>query len=296
MLRLKVSALVGLGSLLAMAMATDVMAGGVTCKEPEPGKTSGGTNKTGTDGSFCSANSDGGPTLASASGSGSVATASADVQGKGTSHAKTGGLAESDGEDGGTASATASSSGSAMATASGDHPGNNPGVDHTKATAKASNLGTAVATSVLQGTAFAGANSGTATAHTNEGGGTAKATSFKNGTAFADSLAFCFATAGASDPGSDASASCLTDLGSAKAFAQRGSAAEAKSDDACTTSAIASSKSTAKAHCTKPDSIIKATATGGATAIGDDQGPGLCDTSAGGTAKVRSNIPGGDCG
>jgi len=42
------------------------------------------------------------------------------------------------------------------------------------------------------------------------------------------------------------------------------------------------------------DSVVKATATEGGIATGSDTAVPVCDTSGGGTAKVRS--PGGDCG
>jgi hypothetical protein len=144
----------------------------------------------------------------------------------------------------------------------------------------------------LQGSSSAKANSGHAGAFSD--GGVAKAASFRNGTAFADAIAAdCFATAGASDNSSDASAACIADNGIAKAFAKQGGVADAKSHADCSTSAVASTNGIARAQCDNHDTFVMAKATGGATAIGSDINPPFCDTSGGGTAMVHS--PPGDC-
>ncbi len=280
---------------LSIATAGTVDAAGVVCKEPEAGQTTGSTTKDGSDGSFCGATSDGGPSLAKASGRGSVARAATDIQGRSKSQATTGGDAETDAEDGGTAAASAKSLSMATAFASGDHPGNATGVDKTKATADAGKAGIANATAVSQGEAVADSISGTATAHSDGGGGFAKASAFRTGSvAFSQTLeGDCNATSGASS-GGDASAVCSHELAIAKAFAkQPGSKANATSSADCTTKATSESGGNASAMCTKSDSIVKAKATRGATAMGSDTEAPFCDTSGGGTAKVTS--PMGNC-
>jgi hypothetical protein len=301
--KLRSMALMGLVAAIILAFArTGVAGGGVKCMQPRPPMDPGMEQKTGHDGSFCMAQSDGGPAVAKAAGSTSRANASADVRGSATSNAKSAGVAAADGEDAGTAIATAKTHGTATADALGEHPGMATGADQTKAVAKASAFGDSFAHAEHQGSALAKSILGQSTA-TDTGGGFPEADSFNGGDAVAITSALCFATSGASDTDSETDAECFVELGISQAFASKGGVATAVSDEACTSRAVAkgrsrdgNTRSTASATCNVASSKVTAEAHGGGKAIGSDIDPPICDTSAGGTAKVRSPGIGGNCG
>ncbi|MGH7924839.1 MAG: hypothetical protein ACREQH_09660 [Candidatus Binatus sp.] len=99
-------------------------------------------------------------------------------------------------------------------------------------------------------------------------------------------------TSHASDPGSFAKAD-TDEHGKAKATATGGGNGQAQAFGKCKSSGKATgANSMANGHC-ENGGFADATATNGGIAMAYDDGPPTCDTSSGGTAKVRSTF--GNC-
>ena len=126
-----------------------------------------------------------------------------------------------------------------------------------------------------------------------EGGGTATASANINGEADATASAACKANAN-ENRGSNAEAVCTSDHGSAKSVASKGSNSTVEADDDCKASGNAKNGAEADAFCETTGGFATATASNGARAEASDDKAPVCDTSGGGTAKVRSS--GGNCG
>ena len=124
-------------------------------------------------------------------------------------------------------------------------------------------------------------------------GGHAKAVSSSGGTAEADTSPNSVASASAKNSGSSSASAEGSGKASANAISDHGGSASVNAFADCKAKAIADTKGQADASCEGGGSDVTAEATGGATAQGSDTMAPVCDTSAGGTAKVSS--PMGNC-
>lgn len=153
---------------------------------------------------------------------------------------------------------------------------------------------------------FAGSDGSSKATSTANGGATAIAAVANGGKAQAsangsDSLAeahaegACQAKSTASGPDIVSNSTCTVDGGSAKTVAAKGANASAESDEKCDASANSvGDGSVANANCSTAGGFVHSMATGGGVANGTDTDPPTCDTSHGGTARVRSSA--GNCG
>ena len=177
--------------------------------------------------------------------------------------------------------------------------GNGPG---SNAFATSQTLGVADATSGKHSAATARAtDSGVAKAISNSGslsnafasGGHAKATSSSNGNAEADTSPGSVANASAKHAGSSFASANGSGNATATANSDHSGIASVNALADCSAKATADTKGEADASCGGGGSVVTVRATGGATAQGSDSMTPVCDTSAGGTAKVSS--PMGNC-
>ena len=127
-----------------------------------------------------------------------------------------------------------------------------------------------------------------------DSGVTANANANNKSEADATASAACKANANSNGDGSFSEAVCTADHGSAKSVTNKGSTSFVDADDDCKASGNAKNGAEADATCVTGGGFANATATNGGVAEAFDDAPPTCDTSGGGTAKVRSS--GGNCG
>lgn len=127
----------------------------------------------------------------------------------------------------------------------------------------------------------------------NAGGGHAKAVSSSDGIAEADTSPGSVANASAKHAGSSLACALGSGKATATANSDNGGTASANASADCSAKATADTKGEADASCGGGGSVVTVEATGGAIAQGSDSMAPVCNTSAGGTAKVTS--PMGNC-
>jgi hypothetical protein len=127
-----------------------------------------------------------------------------------------------------------------------------------------------------------------------ESGGTANANANTKSEADATASAACKANANSNGDGSFSEAVCTADHGSAKSVTGKDGNSTVEAFDDCKSSGNAKNGGEADAFCETSGGFATATTSNGGFAKAFDDAPPTCDTSKGGTAKVRSTF--GNCG